>query len=460
MRTGTFKWLGLGLFMLGLATPGYAIGLLQALNLAEQHDPKLRYAAHRLQATQEDLTMARAGYYPKVQLSLSQGRGETDAETGFVQSSGRRSYQTKNNSLTLKQPLLNLMLTPQTNIAKESISVGELTLNAERLNLFSRVAEKYFEVLYANESAHSLQQKLNAYQMQKLQADKRFEAGVGIKNDVMEIDAEIALVEAQLIEAQMRQQSTQKGFELLLGIKTDALNVLDDNKLAGLNLEQRSLDEWLEAGLRNNPDIEIANHEIAISQYKYQKDKYQDYPTVDLVVSRAMTESDSNITIGSKFDTTAAIVQLNVPLFTGGYASAIEKQSAILIDAAKDNQEVKQLTLFDNITNTHHQFQQSQHLIEAYRAAAKSYARSLNGAQQAFLAGTRTQAELIKIRDKLEDTQLNMRKSCYSLLLNYLQLKELTGEVSMQDMQMVDQLLVAVTPTHLEADTTALNPAQ
>lgn len=418
-----------------------AMGLVESYALAVKKEPRLKAATLNVDASKLELEKAKAGYLPKVQLSLNQGRGSTDAETGVAFSSGQRNYTTKNYALTLKQPLLNFGLSPEKNKASENIAIQELQLQSEAQNLFSRLTEKYFNVLYASDVLRSQQNKLNSLERQRIQADKRFRAGVAIKNDLTDLDAELALIKAQILEAESRLNASQKEFQLLVGVVPERLMGLDYQKLKGAELNQRTMDDWMAAARLKNPELLQAEKEISVSSWQHEKDKALHYPTLDLLISRSRTESDSNITIGSKFDTLSGLLQLNVPVYLGGYVTANAQQSAVLIEVARENQAIKQTQVLEKISQEYQNLYQAKHLIEAYDQAIRYYEQSLNGAAKAYAAGTRTLSDVLKLRDRLTDTQLSLSKTCYSYLVSYIHLRELTGETDSEDFIQFDSML-------------------
>lgn len=428
-------------FMACFISQGWAVGLSESYVLALGKDPRLKAAEFRLDATRFDLSKAEAGYLPKVQLSLSQGRGSTDAETGNPLSSGQRSYTTKNYALTLRQPLINFALSPDRDKAKDSISISELQLQGEVLKLFSRLSERYFNVLYADDVLRTYRNKQNSLDRQRIQADKRFKAGLAVKNDIAELDAEIALVNAQMLEAELQLVTARKQFELLVGGMAPQLNGLDYQKLKQLILDQRSLDDWLAVARSKSPELLQAEKEMQVQKHQHDKDRAMHYPTLDLLLTRSQSESDTNIAIGSRFDTLSGVLQLNVPIYSGGYLTASANQSAALIEAYKQNQDVRYTEITEKMAAEYSSMHNARHLIAAYDDAIRFYEASLAGAAKAYLAGTRTLTDILKMRDRLSDTQLSLSKTCYTYLISYIRLKELSGELVQEDLISLDALL-------------------
>lgn len=423
------------------ALDAQAFSLVESYALAVQKDPKLKAATLTLDATRYELDKAKAGYLPRVQMSLSRGRGSTESDTGNALTSSQRTYETKNYGITLRQPLLNMTLAPDKQKAEDNIQISEIQLHAEGMGLFSRVSEKYFNVLHAADILRNQHQKQNSLEKQRIQAEKRYRAGVGVKNDMTDLDAEIALVKAQVMEAELQLAVANAQFEVVTGVMPNRLLALDYAQLKESQFDQRSLEDWLNAARLHNPTLLQAEKEVDVYTHEYQKDRAMHYPTLDFLLSRSRTESDNNITIGTKFDTLSGMVQLNMPIYMGGYTSATAAQSAVQIEAAKSHQDSKYQELVMKISSEYSSLKNARHLMEAYDHAIRAYEDSLTGAIKAQAAGTRTLADVLKMRDRLTETRLNLSKTCYQYILSFIHLRELAGEIDQDDFVGVDRLL-------------------
>lgn len=86
-------------------------------------------------------------------------------------------------------------------------------------------------------------------------------------------------------------------------------------------------------------------------------------------------------------------------------------------------------------------FNNSLALIQAYERSLKANNDVLEGTKKAFLAGTRTNLDVLKALEKRDQAKLNYAKSNYSYLLNSVQLKELTSQITIRDIELLNSLL-------------------
>lgn len=78
----------------------------------------------------------------------------------------------------------------------------------------------------------------------------------------------------------------------------------------------------LERAVEHNPQLKVAQQEQRIYQARLDAASSQYWPTVDLVASFSRGDSEDLATLSQRTNTYAVGVQVNIPLFTGGYTTA------------------------------------------------------------------------------------------------------------------------------------------
>ena len=312
---------------------------------------------------------------------------------------------------------------------------------AENNNLFSRLTERYLNVLFAKDNLDFDMVRKATLNDALIQSQKRFQAGLGIKNDINEIYAELEVVGANLIEDKNRLDSGKRALENLIGTYPAELSRIDLEKVSIQPLDQSLLSTFLALARENNAELATAKHQISLTNSDYDKSKAANYPTVDLQITRSYTESESNITIGSSFNTKALAVQVNVPIYTGGYLSASTRQSAAFVEEAKELYNQKSIEISEKVMDAFNGLNNSLALIQAYERSLKANNEVVKGTKKAFLAGTRTNLDVLKSLEKRDQAKLNYAKSNYSYILNSVQLKELTTQITVKDIEQLNSLV-------------------
>ncbi len=415
------------------------IGLYQQ---AAQYDADYRTAAANTEADREEINKAKALFYPKAQLSASRGRGETERTTqsalGAVETD--LNYRTQNYALSVRQPLFNKETFATYNSAKSFVSASEEQLRQETAKLMLKVTSTYLEILYANEKITLLQAKINAVEQQLNQAQKRFQQGEGTVVEINEAQTNLDIAKAELILANNALAEYRETLRNMTGQEVEIAARLNAQKLPAKLEATENLDFWLNNAKQHSPEITAAEHSLEVARQEVEKKRAGHYPTLDLVGVRSYSENDSNNTLGSRFDTTTVAVQMNVPLFAGGYVNASVRQAQDRLLAAEETLNSKTRETGANVRKFFNGVQSHFLSIAAYRQAVKSSDIALTGTQKGFVAGFKTNIEVLDAQQKLYNSQLELSKAQYSLVNDMVNLKYSAGLLNEAELAKVSQL--------------------
>jgi len=212
--------------------------------------------------------------------------------------------------------------------------------------------------------------------------------------------------------------------------------------LGGLNPTTQSLDNWLALARQHHPELAAAYQNVEVAKKDIEKKQAGHYPTLDLVGVRSYSQNDSNNTLGSRFDTTTIALQMNVPLFAGGYVNANVRQSASRLTASEESMTAKSREIEFNVRKYYQSLQAQQQSISAYQQAVQSASIALDGTQKGFLAGFKTNHEVLDAQQKLFTNQLSLTKAYYSLISDWVNLQFSSGVLTLEALNRVSQLFV------------------
>ncbi|MGB4106785.1 MAG: TolC family outer membrane protein [Alphaproteobacteria bacterium] len=190
-----------------------SLSLSQALRLAYLNNPALNSARSDLQATQEELPQAQAGWKPIV-------TADADVTNSDSDSGGSDENNTsKSAGLTLTQPVYRGGRTvAETASARSAIAARSQILRAQEQDIFENAVIAYMDVL-RDEALLDLQRQNSDLQSRQLKATSdRFEVGELTKTDVSQSEARVAEAEANVIDAQGNLNSSRAVFEQVIGV--------------------------------------------------------------------------------------------------------------------------------------------------------------------------------------------------------------------------------------------------
>jgi protease secretion system outer membrane protein len=412
--------------------------------LAVNHNADFRAALANTEAEREELTKAKALFYPKVQLGLMRGRGNTDrtTQTNIGSLNSELNYELENYSLTVRQPLYNKETFAIYGGAKSYVTARESLLEQENAKLILKLVSVYLETLYAQDRVNLQQNKLEAVNQQLRQAEQRYSRGSGTVVEVNEAQSNLDIAKVEKIQAANDLLSSQQSMQILTG-DTQALSAeLIVDGLNTLSGSEHSLERWLEVARQHHPELAAATLDIDVARKEVEKKQAGHYPTLDLVGVRSYSQNDSNNTLGSRFDTSTIALQMNVPLFAGGYVNANVRQSASRLTASEETMTAKSREIEFNVRKYYQNLIAQQQSITAYQQAVQSAKVALDGTQKGFQAGFKTNHEVLDAQQKLFNNQLSLTKAYYTLISDWVNLQFSSGLLTLDALSRVSQLFI------------------
>lgn len=418
-----------------------SLTFFNAYQKAAKYDATLRAAVADNTAQQQEVDLALASFLPQARVSAYKGKANTDRESMNVPGTEHLSYDSENYALTVRQSLINKANFDNYNKAKAIASRSDAKLESGQLDLMGRFTEAYMNLLLAAEYVQYGKAQKQSVQMQLEQAKKRYAVGVGTVTEVSEAEASLDLMTANEIDWENGFEYARRVLENLIGEYPQHYFTLDPVKLALIKLEPGTVDEWIALAKTRNPEILAAQKELEAAHYELLKANSGHLPTLELVASKSISDSESNNTIGTKYNTEAIGFQLNVPIYTGGYISAFARQAAANhLKAEEKLSEIQRAVTIDT-RKYFNQLQNGLNRIKSLESSVKLYDLALLGTQKGFSAGLRSNVDTLNAQEKLYSARRELAKERYTLILSRILLKQTAGVLAVGDIQEVDSWL-------------------
>lgn len=421
-----------------------AIGLFDAYHAARESDPTWRAALKENEAGQENRNLGRAGLLPQISASGYKYKVTGDRKQPYL---GRTftedlDYTSKSASVQLSQPLFNMQRLAEYRQGNARAEYSDAVLDQKLQDLAVRLSGAYMDVLLARDSIDLAEAKLKAISEQLAAAKRMYELGDGTVTDVDEATARRDIADAQRIEAEDRLQVSLKTLQELIGETPRSLAVLSGDAFV-LPTMQDSAAMWTERALANNPEIRAQRKAVEISDREIDRSKAGHYPTVDLVGSFSKADSDSVTTVNQRTTSRSIGVQVNIPLFSGGYTSALTRQAAANRDKAKEDLEAAISKIRTEVVRQYTGTTTGASKVRALDLAVKSSERSLKSTLMGFKAGLRTNADILNAQEQLYQSRRDLAEAKYIYLISRVRLKAAAGELSEADIIEVDRYFSA-----------------
>ncbi len=390
--------------------------LQEAVEHTLQTNPEVRAAVHELQARGHEVRQARAAYLPSVDVDAGYGQ-----EVRNAPATGNEDVdlQRRELGLSAEQMLFDgFAATTEVNRQKARVESAQFELAALSEELALRTARVYLAVLRHAELLDLARQTLWEHQNIHDQMQLRLKTGTGSKADFDQIEARLALANANMIVAQNNFADAQSAFHRVTGLYPTLESMSVPASLATLP-ESRQL--ALDQALVQHPVLlgAKADTEAARQQYKAAASNY--YPRITLEADKRWDDNIGGIE-GNDEDLIVA-VRLRYNLFSGGADRARRKQTAALVEESKDvrnnsrRQIIESLNLSWNAydaLNAQYAFLQKH--VSAAEATKEAYREQFNIGRRTLLDLLNTENEVTESRKALINANIDRILAHYRIL--------------------------------------------
>jgi outer membrane protein TolC len=225
----------IGVLAILLAAPAQAqevLTLPEATQQALTHHAGLRAAQAEVAERDARMSEARAGWFPRISVTETWQRGDQPV---FVFSSLLAARQFTAASFTIdalerpdaigfhrtsvvfQQPLFDGRLHADVERARLMRDAARLTLDESRATLAATTAETYGRIVVAHATHHAIDSALEAGRADRARAAARRDAGMATDADVLALDAHVAALAQQAIQADADEVIARASLNRLMG---------------------------------------------------------------------------------------------------------------------------------------------------------------------------------------------------------------------------------------------------
>lgn len=414
-----------------------ALDLAEIYDLAKSQDVQLMIAQSQFQSAQLSLPQAQSANRPQANLSA-----HTTYDDKGNSLSGDDTSTSYGYTLTLTQNLYNSEISSQIDAVAASVRQSEAEYKAAEQDLIVRVTEAYFDILSAQDTVAFAEAEKNAIGRQLEQAKKRFEVGLIAITDVKEAQASYDASVANEISANNSLDNTREALQLIIGQPLDAALSTIGDSVQLLIPQPADRNAWITQAQKNNLTLVSAEAGLQAASENRKVAQSGNKPTVNLVASYTDTETDSDNNGNVSSDDLILSVQLNMPLYTGGYTSSNIDQAEADFRTAQNNLMFQKRTITQLTSTAYLAIVSGISQVNALQQALASSTAALEATQAGFDVGTRTSVEVLNSLRETYRSKRDYALARYSYLINTLKLKQAAGLLNDDDLSAINQWLV------------------
>ncbi len=293
---------------LSMATLVCAQDLKTTVNEVLSTNPIILERLKNYNATKEDITTAKAGYYPKLDLSIGVGRedGETAAGQDF-------DYSVYQNSLTYTHNLFKGFQTKYRVKQQESRTVSAAYSYIENVNDTAfEMVNTYLQVMKNKELLNIQNENIQINQEIFAKVQKLYDAGLTTLSEVNKIESSLSLAKSNYVVQENTLLDVKYNMQRVLGRYLDPENMSRPvlNVALPVNLEEAT-----QFAIQNNPSLLVGKYNVELAQATYHEKKSPFYPSLDIEISQNMNKNLSGIP--GEYDNLRAMAYLRYNFFNG-----------------------------------------------------------------------------------------------------------------------------------------------
>jgi outer membrane protein len=420
-----------------LATPTVRAQTLQELyEAARAYDASFLAARALAQSAEFRVAQAEALVRPSAALTASASTALSDAPRfGTGDTNGLAT------TLSGRYPLFNKANQAAIAQARRSLEVAQAEVETAEQDLIVRLSAAYFDVLAAQDALAASRANKTAITEQLASARRNFEVGTATITDTREAQARFDLATAQEIAADNDLRTKRIALDQLVGrtgVSPRGLVV----PVALPPTQPADAEAWTSQADTQHPSVRRARVALEVARLETERARAGKLPTVEAVGSVGLNRAaGSSATLPGNTRSASVGVQLNWPLYTGESVENRIRETVLLEEKSRQDVEAARRAVAQATRQAFFGVQSGQAQVKALEAAESSTKLALEATQLGYRVGVRVNLDVLNAQTQLFQTQRDLAKARYDVIVGSLRLRQASGQLRPQDLQAINALL-------------------
>ncbi len=328
------------LALLGLSLSGATVAndelLKELAQKAMVSNPDVLSHWHDFKAATNEISVARGGYFPKVDLSSNAGNEQLTTPLAQFQPISSSFYR-DTTTLTMTQMLYDGFITRDEVRRLNHVQLSRYFEWSDAMeNSALETAQAYFDLMRHKALYRLSEENFVSHRVVFEQIQMKVNAGVGRAVDLEQVKGRLALSESNLVNDNANVHDVNARMMRLVNELPAQENSASPNDLINL-VPKNAAASQLAVAIGNNPAVlaAVENVMAAQSDLDERRGKYQ--PRVDLVLSQSRGQNAGGV-LGQNRDAVAQVV-MSWNLFNGGADSSRSDQYIEHLESARSKRD-------------------------------------------------------------------------------------------------------------------------
>jgi len=396
------------------AVPVQTFTLAQAVQTTLTHNPQIAAAQQTLEAAQQSVLLARAGYGPTVSVNANGALGTNNASNANA-FSAPLSNVNGTGTATLAGNV-TLFDNGRTKALVESAEAGaasaQAALRQTQQDLALQAATQFFTVLGNEGVADAQQQVLTQAQAQLALVQAQVRAGVAPQADVIQAQSQVAQAQVAVLNAGAQILTAKASLASTMGIDTTTPIEVASPAVPSPQVSVTS-DQVIAAALQNRPEIARANAAVQSAQAGLDTAYVNAGPQVSIGLGAGYTplSTDPALNNTSSYGITGTI---SLPLFDSGRGHAEIAGAQASLKSAQASLASQILAIRQDAYQAYLGAVQAAANVTATQAAKAAADQALSVTQGQYRAGVGTIINVIVAQTAAAQADVNAATALYN----------------------------------------------
>ena len=408
------------------AQPILGSSLEDFFNAAINFSTELRISEENLKIGSARKKAASGQLLPQINAGASVSENRLNQLNQFREFDGERYF------LSLTQVLFSW----QTFSERKRASIVEDQLEEEYYfqlaTILTDVADRYFNVLQANNASDSIVSEIDALSNQLEQIQSLFDRQLAQITDVYQGQASLAAAQAEQLRLEAELALARESLRSVSGLEVGPLNRLSESSsVPELEFNQQY---YVDQAQEQNQLIRASEFALSAARERVSGERGAYAPTFSFIAQRQDSDVGFDNLPIARTDNTYVGINLSIPIYRGGTNRAAVSEALSMQNIAEYELRARQLEARERVRAAYLQLEASRTQIEAARILVESTELAADAMQQGFALGTVTSVDVLNaLRDQFR-AERDLQRTRYDQIKYYLFLKRETGALTAEDM--------------------------
>jgi outer membrane protein len=394
---------------------------------------------------------AKALWAPTVSAGGAVGVGGADSRTQGAEAMGQSDVTFKTNvnagalaraSISAQKAWISPEREAQSKQLELSAHIAQSQWQQAQQTLIMRTAQRYFDVVGAEQTLSILQRQQKAMQQAAAEISKRQSVGDASVMDVQEANARVSEIRAHVLTFENNLATKKVAYRQLTGQEPTQLLPIANVNLTPANLADANT--WVQRAKQQSPNLQMMGLQQAIQTQEAKRVKASNAMTVDWVAQANLDRLSGQGMYGGASNQMAQYmvgVQLNAPLSTGGMVEAREREALKQVEKLRYDQEAAEQQLEQQVRDAWQSLSTAPARLQALSQSEQASKARLTATRQAHRTGARTTNELLGAEHDAAQAELALVQLRIQTAMDQLRLSAVSGELGETQLRQVNALL-------------------